>query len=355
METNPRKQSLKTDVAKSINKSLLETTDQRNFYLLNRGLLLSAKTVSYNNETKEISIFFEDDEKHGDVDGGHTYEIIKKNRDVLESNSKYVKIEILTGVEDMFEQLAKARNYSVKVQDKSMAELCGDFQIIKDALVDQPYYDELSYKENDTKRIDIMDILTLLNMFNIEKYPVDKTAKNHPIVSYTSKASCLKTYEQAYKESKEKGIENNPYYKMKNIIPDIVNLYEHLELKIQDYYKGDSKDTKKYGAITGVTKVKTNNPKFKTRFYGNPVNYQTPNGFMYPIIGAFRALVKEENGMYTWKIKPLDLIEKVGNELVTNTISSSRELGNNPNATGKSLQTWSSLFKTILIEGIMQD
>jgi hypothetical protein len=76
---------------------------------------------------------------------------------------------------------------------------------------------------------------------------------------------------------------------------------------------------------------------------------------MYPIIGAFRALVKEENGMYTWKIKPLDLIEKVGNELVTNTISSSRELGNNPNATGKSLQTWSSLFKTILIEGIMQD
>ena len=47
MDTNPRKQSLKTDVAREIASSLISPAEQRNFYLLNRGLLLSAESVSF--------------------------------------------------------------------------------------------------------------------------------------------------------------------------------------------------------------------------------------------------------------------------------------------------------------------
>ena len=43
MDTNPRKQSLKTEVAKEISNSLISPSDQRNFYLLNRGLLLQRR------------------------------------------------------------------------------------------------------------------------------------------------------------------------------------------------------------------------------------------------------------------------------------------------------------------------
>ena len=122
MDTNPRMQNEKTKVAKKIQSSLTNHTE-RNFYLLNRGMLLSAKSVTYNNADNVVSVLFEDSTVHGNVDGGHTYTIIKNFREQLEEGEQYVKIEVLTGIEDMFEQLAAARNTSVQVTDQTIAEL----------------------------------------------------------------------------------------------------------------------------------------------------------------------------------------------------------------------------------------
>lgn len=130
MGTNPRMQNEKTKVAKKIQTSLTNHTE-RNFYLLNRGILLSAKSVSYNNEENVVTVLFEDLNVHGNVDGGHTYTIIKNCRDQLEVGEQFVKIEVLTGIEDMFEQLAAARNTSVQVNDQSIAELENRFELIK--------------------------------------------------------------------------------------------------------------------------------------------------------------------------------------------------------------------------------
>ena len=77
----------------------------------------------------------------------------------------------------------------------------------------------------------------------------------------------------------------------------------------------------------------------------------TPNGFIYPILGAFRALVKEnENMYYEWKKNPIEVMDKIGAELVSNTINMSRELGNNPNATGKNKTLWMNLYMTVCME-----
>lgn len=55
METNPREQKMTTAVAKKIKESLLNTSEL-DFYLLNRGILLSAKEVSYSNYSNELTI-----------------------------------------------------------------------------------------------------------------------------------------------------------------------------------------------------------------------------------------------------------------------------------------------------------
>lgn len=54
METNPREQKMTTNVAKAINESLLENI---NFHELNRGILISAESVEYD-EQKKISIVY---------------------------------------------------------------------------------------------------------------------------------------------------------------------------------------------------------------------------------------------------------------------------------------------------------
>ncbi len=45
--------------------------------------------------------------------------------------------------------------------------------------------------------------------------------------------------------------------------------------------------------------------------------------------------------------EPIVVLEKLGNLLVTNTIQQSRELGNNPNATGKSGSLWQNLYMLV--------
>lgn len=119
METNPRSQNLDTKVAKKIKESLINHVD-RNFYLLNRGILLSAASINFDNVNSIVSIEFEDITVHGNVDGGHTYKVILENRDQLEQNEQFVKIEVLTGIEDMFESVAASRNTSLQVKDNRL-------------------------------------------------------------------------------------------------------------------------------------------------------------------------------------------------------------------------------------------
>lgn len=344
MDTNPRMQNEKTKVAKKIQNSLLDHSE-RNFYLLNRGILLSAKDVSFNNETNEVKIDFDDLSVHGDVDGGHTYKIIKNFSDQLEFGEQYVKVEVLTGIEDIFEQLAAARNTSVQVTDQSIAELENRYNLIKDAFKNELFFNDISYKQNDVKRIDVSDILAILNLFNIEKYPLGSLSPM-PIISYSSKKACIDSYISESKKHEDDQTKN-PYYKMINIMPDIAKLYDKLETNMAYYYKGDNAGVKKYGAITGVTMVKPGKQKFKSKFYQYDMDYATPNGFIYPILGAFRALVIEEDNKYKWVKNPFEIVDLVGKDLVASTITMSRDLGNNPNATGKNTNLWERLFMQI--------
>lgn len=350
MGTNPRMQNENTKVAKKIQTSLTNHTE-RNFYLLNRGILLSAKSVSYNNEENVVTVLFEDLTVHGNVDGGHTYTIIKDFRDQLETGEQYVKVEVLTGIEDMFEQLAGARNTSVQVNDQSIAELENRFELIKDAFRNERFFSDISYKQNDVKRIDVGDILAILNLFNIEKYPTDKLSPM-PINSYSSKKSCTDYYIDEHKKH-ENDQTANPYYKMKEIMPQIAKLYDELERRMPEFYKGEATGVKKYGSITGVSMVKPGKPKYKSKFYEYDMDYSTPNGFIYPILGAFRALVREKDGKYEWIKDPIKVLDELGNNMVASTIQMSRDLGNNPNATGKNSNLWQTLFMQVKMTTMM--
>lgn len=343
METNPREQNLNTGVAKKIRTSLINERSH-NFYLLNRGLTISAKSVKYDNKNDLVTVEFEDLEVHGNIDGGHTYKIILEEQENLDFGEQFVKLEILTGVEDIFQELAAARNTSVQVQDKSIAELENRFNIIKNAIVKEPYSHNIYFRENEKGEIDVADIIAILNLFNIDKYP---NKNENPIISYTGKGQCIKNYISTHKEFGDTN--QNPYIKMQNIIPDIFKLYDHLEKNMRKYYS-NGVSNKKYGAITGLVSKKDGKISFKTKFYQEDIDYLTPNGFIYPILGAFRALLKEEDNKYFWKKDPIKVMDNIGAELVSNTISMSRELGNNPNATGKNKTLWMNLYMIVCME-----
>lgn len=348
MATNPRNQSMNNGVAKKIKASLLNTSEP-NFYLLNRGMVISADSVHYDNNSGKLSITFSDEEVHGDVDGGHTYKAILEKRKELEPGQQFVKLEILTGVEDIFQALAAARNTSTQVQDKSIAELEHRFDLIKDIIKSEPFNNNVYFRENDKGDIDVADIISMLTLFNLEKYP---DINSFPVIAYSGRKKCIDYYIEAHKNSEENPVVN-PYYRMRNIMIDIFKLYDMLESNIGAYYK-QKNASGRYGSVKGVSVPKNDSkskPKlFKSKYYRNDMEYLSPTGFLYPILGAFRALIKDDGVEYSWKCDPFKIMEKVGPDLVETTVERSRTLGNNAQAVGKDVGNWKTLYMTIALE-----
>lgn len=345
MDTNPREQKLTTNVAKKIKESLINPQEY-NFYLLNRGLLLSAKDVVYNNYANTITIVFEDFDVHGNVDGGHTYRTILENRHLLNYGEQYVKIEIVTGIENIFQSLAAARNTSTQVEDKSIAELENRFEIIKEEIASESFASRVYFKENDSGDIDVTDVLSILNLFNIDKY---NSMDVFPIISYSGKKKCVEAYIKAHKEYGNS--DSNPYVKMKPIMLDIFKLYDKIETNMNYFYKNKVSNGR-YGAVKGTIMPKNGN-QIKSKFYENNVDVGSPTGFIYPILGAFRALVKKDsNGNYCWVTDPFALLDSIGGELVETTVERSRTLGNNPQSVGKDNGNWKTLYMTVLLNSL---
>lgn len=329
MDTNPREQNLNTNVAKQIRDGLIMNRQQI-FHLLNRGLLISADSISFNDETSELTMTFTDEETHGDIDGGHTYKIIKKHRDQLDFD-QYVRLEIMTGIEDFFDELAAARNTSVQVQDKSLAELAGRFDFIKDALKDCAFFDEIFYKENEEGSIDIREIIAILTIFCTKKHGPSQ----QPTRAYSSKATCLRNFIN----------DDSEFRKLVPIAPDIFALYNEIEQNMSDFYSGH------YGKIKGIG-YKGGEQFHHLRFSGGKYTaYETPMGFIYPILASFRCLVEEnpENGMYRWRkgVNVFEMLEEIGPELANATVERSRTLGNNPQAVGKDTGHWGAMYDKV--------
>lgn len=353
METNPRKQNINGKVGKRIKNSLLTGND---FHLLNRGLLISAQDVKYNNYDSKMTLVFTDNELHGNVDGGHTLKVIMENQDGLEEGQQYVKIEILTGVESFFEDLAEARNTSTQVKDESIANLKEYFALIKDAIKDEAFKERVNYMENDEGDIEISEILSLLFMFNIDAYP---TMDACPVSAYSSKKKCVDSYIKLYEQVEKEEIseKENPYNKMLKVMPDIFRLYDMLECNIPQYYVRKFASGR-YGATSGVTtaKVDKNGKKrmFESKFSHTELGYSTPKGFLYPILGAFRALLEvDEEGNYKWSCDPYEVMEKIGPELVATTIERNRQNAGNPNKTGKDTTLWQPLYMRVMMERML--
>src|SRR5699024_12031394 len=94
-------------------------------------------------------MILENDNKHRNIDGRHTYKIIMESIHEKKLNiDQYVYIEVMVDVEDMIEDLAEARNKSVEVDDKSLAELQNKFDPIKDAIGGMPFYHRIAFKQD---------------------------------------------------------------------------------------------------------------------------------------------------------------------------------------------------------------
>lgn len=314
------------------------------FIRKNRGIVLSAKSCTYNNKTKEVTINFTDDMLHGNIDGGHTYKIVCDHRNA--GLDQYVQFEVMTGVEDIIEKLAEARNTSVQVDEKSMAELQQKFDPIKEGLEGMPFFTRIAFKQNQQafddvtnkrlKMIDAREVVSIINMFNIDKFD----AMNHPIKAYSSKAKMLELYL------------NNPdsYRRYVNIMPDIFDLYDAVETEFATAFNetGGRYGRKKYSGYKDGNIIGT------SKFGLHDIYYKIPDGLIYPAVAAFRSLVvlNQETDKYEWKngVNPISVWDRCKSSITSQIMNFASAIGDNPNAVGKDSNIWNLAYMTVLLQ-----
>ena len=357
MGTNPREQKMTTNVAIKIKNSL---ADNSNFHELNRGIVMSAEKAKWDNQTEELILWLDDPKVHGNIDGGHTLRAIldAKSKNTL-SADRYVFMEIIVGLDSPVE-LAAARNTSVQVDLKSIAELENSFEVIKDAFKDLPFADRIQYKMNEhyndsnISEIDVREIIAIMIMFSQEIYPF-KTAQGvlsemQPIQCYSGKEASLRKFLKCntVDVKKQKTNRERMVQKMASVIPDIFRLWEKVETTFTTVSRqaGKRYGTRKY------SKFHNGDVVGKSFFEEKDLSYIVPKGIMYPIVGAFRALIltDEESGEYYWEKNPLEVWQAIGPKLVTILLDEKTE---NPDVLAKNSNLWSNLFKEVYIYAYM--
>lgn len=357
MGTNPREQKMTTNVAQKIRESLLENS---NFHEMNRGILMSVAKVKWDNSSGELLLSFDNPDMHGNIDGGHTLKAIleAKNENTLRSD-RYVFMEIIVGLENPVD-FAAARNTSVQVDLKSIAELEKSFDVLKQSLRGLPFSSRIQYKMNEhhsdgnISEIDVREIIAILIMFSQEIYPI-RTAQGalsevQPTQCYSGKEASLRKFLKCnsmdtvdQKINREKLVRS-----ITPIIPDIFKLWEEIE---RTFAAVAVRINKRYGTRK-YSKFDNHKIVGKSLFEEKDLMYIVPKGLMYPLVGSFRALVKtDEGGEYYWIKNPLDVWNEMGAKLVAILLDEKIE---NPDVLAKNSNLWSNLFKEVYIHAYIR-
>ena len=331
LDVNARDSTAKGRVPQAIRRTLLDQPEW--FAEYNRGLTLVASKIEWNNKTKSLTVEFEDRQYNGVLDGGHTLRVILDGRvdDVVQEG--YCNVEIFTGLEqDEITNVVDARNTSKQVASKSLLNLEGRFEKLKEAI--GPDKAELiSWKENEDGAIDVREFIGMLTALDAGSF----SGNSHPLKAYSGKEACLKLFESKSKQQ--------AYSKLLKIAPDILEIWDTLQYCLPEQY--NSRNGGKFGKLSGV-KTLSANKKRELPFIGKTTKYDIPTGYIYPLLASFRAMLTEENGFWTWGkgLDPIVLIreEELATDVFLSSVRDSIDNYRNANRTGKDVQAWTAAY-----------
>jgi hypothetical protein len=335
LDPNARIPNLRKRMYRQVKDSLLDRGENQpgTFHLKHKGITMIAHAVEATGEDKyTVSVH------HGEgiVDGGHSYElIVNHSNDPDLPEKQVVKFEILCGIPNQWiPDIAGGLNTSVQVEPKSLDNLAGKFDWLKDELKNEQYFNQIAWRENDDGAYDVVYLVAVLACFNIFAYPNNNDTQ--PVNAYARKADILKQFE------------TNPeqYEKLRPIVKEVFRLHDLIGYESKDIYNEGSKG--KFGRWSFVETQKPG-PYI---FTGLPAGHQLLTGALFPLLGAMRWFVEEDEvtGLARWQGGFQNVHERwkdVALELLVQTAQASQELGRDPHILGRSRNHWTSLHSKV--------
>lgn len=335
MSVNPRtpkrnaKDALTGDVVNGILATLRGAGDQ--MAIKNLGVYLLAEDTEFSKQSGGrgvLKVTLTDPTLHGVVNGGHTYMAIREAVENTDSEAEleqvdraYVRLHIMQGIpRDAVTDIADGLNRNKPVDLASLFNLDGAFEQIKSVMRGHIGENKIAYKQGEEgpqKPVYVTEILTYMQLFNAVRYSRTK----HPNALYRNKSIMLRDFKDDYKD----GAEDSPIQMIVPRLPEILKLADDIRFHTPA-------NALALGFTYGNAKVDKNGKPTKLKdpiqlnFSNHKVEYRTSNGWVIPMLAAFRANVNwdTKSGEMRWII-PLDiLLPLVIRELVSVCVAKHR-------------------------------
>jgi len=331
-------------VYRDVRESLEGTgADPGTFDLMNKGITILAVGVRLVDKDQQVYEVAIDEEKGGIVDGAHTARIIEHcNREGSTDPNQYVEVYIRTGIENgLITDIAKGLNTGMQVAPKSIYNIDGVFDWLKEELKSTPYRDAFAWKESDSKDYDVRDLIGILELFNIFDFP--NNVSKHPISAYEKWSIPLKKFADDYEKYKD-DLDESKYYRLKPILQDALVLYDY----IRHDYRQIHNDSGGRAGKMNIVEEAAKNREFDFPFARLASSkYRLTKGACYPMLAAFRNMVEEDSaGFAKWRggfRQVLKLWKDAGPELVKETDNATEDIGPTPDHLGKNRKHWDGL------------
>jgi AIPR protein len=345
LDPNARRADVSSKVAQEIQRTLREAPES--FWKLNTGIQMTARDVEIKDGRMVTLDLFdpEDDNEVADgvINGGHTYESIKKvlkeaeaeaerssdadERERLRErvrmiNNAIVRVEVLTGIERKeLADISRARNTGEAVKKYSLQNLKKLYDPIKKELGPE-VCTNIGFCENDVdlvpgKTYQVLDLIRMMSLFNNELYPFGKD--RHPVACYASAGRLVDKWESDAKT----------YEPLVPRLQDFMALHDQVYLLVCDW-----QDQQKGRPRNGFEKKDTALP-----FTGKIAPWKVSTAFIYPLIAALRILLDPKTG--GWKMSPTKFVKSEGAGMIAVLMAFyDEQCKGKPHETGRSVGSW---------------
>lgn len=312
---NPRTPKAFGAIPKAIAETLHETPQQ--FALKNAGIYILADDVHVRDGHALIDLTSRNN--HGIINGGHTFHTIAKavaeatDEERAKLATAYIPVHVFTGIpRELVVQMADGLNRTRQVQESSLENLRGHYDLIKSAMKPHEGADDIAYHEGDTGIVSIGEVLAFLEIFNFGRYPEGE----QPYRLYAHKGRVIHEAAQDFGEHIESvGI-------VVKHLPEILKLADLIRLKTPEYMTAKAREAA--------------NARIRLPFLREVATAKIPNGWLYPMLAGFRANVDHDNkGRFAWLVPNEKLLDAALPGLVAICQSEQRAANHKPEWVGK--------------------
>jgi hypothetical protein len=335
-DVNPREINPRSSTYKAIVETL--TDEPARFHERNRGITVVSRDVQYDDKSKEVVLTLDDKSQHGVVDGSHTLHAILQAQGSPPEGGwpAHVFFVAKTGIDpDQIAEVAGGLNTSQQVDLKSLENLRDHFAPLQEAVSGESYADSIAYKMNESKPVDVREILYYLAVFDSHNYDGNK----HPVALFGRKEGIVRQFALQAAE----GDSTSPFAILTTRAADILRLRDLIEKHALAGKIG------RYKAGKAARVRSESNRENRLHFLNESVNGKIPLGWIMPMLAAFRANVRwnEPKGTFTWIVPIEELVDIAIERLVAGILEVHLQENSRPEYVGRNSIAWRMSYTTV--------